>query len=135
MKLPVDFTEWQVLLVDDDMQTLQLLEIAFKKRGITVHKASSAAQALEILAQHNITVVVTDLSMPGIDGWELLKRIRADQKTADLPVIALTAAAMTDAEEKILGAGFTGFMRKPLKIMTFVDDLIKQLKTVENSPD
>lgn len=80
-----------ILICDDDPLLLDLLEFRLSARGFTVLVARDGGEALEIVGRHSLHAVVLDAMMPVIDGYEVLRRLRADPATADLPVIMLTA--------------------------------------------
>jgi adenylate cyclase len=102
----------RVLAVDDEPLNLRLLEAVLGPRGHTVLRARSGEQCLEVLAQQAVDLVLLDVVMPGLDGYEVCRRIRADERTAYLPVVMLTAS---DAQERVaaLEAGADDFVRKP----------------------
>jgi CheY-like chemotaxis protein len=102
----------RVLVVDDDEDARLVLAIMLRQSGAEVATASSVAQAFEIFAAERFDVVVSDIAMPGEDGYALIERLR---KSSAVPAIAVSAIA-TGAEdrERALAAGFTEFVRKPV---------------------
>ena len=76
-----------------------------------------------MMATFTPTVILLDLSMPEMDGWEMHRRLKANPETAHIPVIALTAHAMADDKERVMQAGFTGYIPKPYTIKTLVNDM------------
>ena len=82
----------RVLVVDDQPANVRLLEAVLSPRGHEVLSASSGADALEVLATHEVDVVLLDIVMPGMDGYEVCRRIRAGDATAYLPVVMVTAS-------------------------------------------
>ena len=101
-----------VLAVDDQPQNLRLLDAVLTPRGCTVHCASGGEEALAILAEVDVDVVLLDIVMPGMDGYEVCRRIRDDERTAYLPVVMITASG---AQERLaaLEAGADDFIQKP----------------------
>jgi adenylate cyclase len=101
-----------VLVVDDQPQNLRLLDAVLGPRGYTVCSASDGAAALAVLAERPVDLVLLDIVMPGIDGYEVCRRIRADERTAFLPVVMITASG---AEQRLpsLDAGADDFVQKP----------------------
>jgi CheY-like chemotaxis protein len=106
-----------ILLVDDDMRNVFALSTILKDRGIKIVKAENGKIALEMLASHpDINLVLMDIMMPEMDGYEAMRRIRAQVKHKDLPVIALTAKAMKDDKQKCIDAGANDYITKPIDV-------------------
>ena len=101
-----------ILAVDDEPLNLRLLEAVLTPHGYTVLGAESGQECLDMLARDEVDLVLLDVVMPGLDGFEVCRRIRADERTAYLPVVMLTAS---DAQQRIaaLEAGADDFVRKP----------------------
>jgi PAS domain S-box-containing protein len=104
-----------LLLVDDDVRNLYALSKALRSRGFAVTVAEDGAKALDVLRAGRFDAVLTDIMMPGIDGYELTRRIRAMGYT-NLPIIAVTAKAMQGDQELCLQAGATAYIPKPVDI-------------------
>jgi adenylate cyclase len=103
----------RVLVVDDQPTNIKLLDATLTPRGYEVRGAASGEQALAALAEGTTDVVLLDIVMPGLDGYEVCRRIRANQATAFLPVVMVTASG--DAEKiKALEAGADDFLTKPI---------------------
>ena len=88
--------------------------------GYETLEASTGEQAIELATQHAPDLVLMDIRLPGTDGVEALRRLRADERTADIPVVALTAQAMAGDRERFLEAGFNGYVSKPVNIVEFI---------------
>ena len=111
------FTGRKVLLVDDDMRNVFALSKILKERGMEVIKAENGKTALAMLEQHPaIDIVLMDIMMPEMDGYEAMKRIRGDLKKQKLPIIALTAKAMKDDKQKCIDAGANDYITKPVDV-------------------
>ncbi|MCD6068528.1 MAG: histidine kinase [Bacteroidetes bacterium] len=107
----------RVLLVDDDMRNIFALSKVLKERGMEVIKADNGINSLEMLEQHkSIDIVLMDIMMPEMDGYEAMRRIRAQEKFRQLPVIALTAKAMKDDKQKCIDAGANDYITKPVDV-------------------
>ena len=120
--------DWIVLLVDDDYDNLAVAEQFLEFNGAEVHTAKNGYEGLKILETVVPTFILLDLSMPDMDGWTMLGRIKANPSLVDIPVIALTAHAMTGDQDRVLAAGFDGYISKPFSVMTFIDDLKNIIK-------
>ena len=95
-----DISTWEVLLVDDETDNLEVVAESLQYLGIKVKTAEDGLQALEVLKSFNPSFIVTDLSMPGMDGWQLRMKVRELPNTTNTPVIALTAHAMAGDKER-----------------------------------
>jgi len=111
------FTNSHIFLVDDSVDSVLLLEIFFKSAGAKVTSATSAVEAMQRLATCRPDVILTDIEMPGVDGFELLKQIRqfCIEKEFALPVVAVTGHTAQVEIEKILAVGFDSVVVKPIK--------------------
>jgi two-component system cell cycle response regulator len=131
----VDLSTWNVLAVDDEPDSLEVLIEALSMHDASVHGAGSGPEALRLLETLHPTLVITDLSMPAMDGYQLLHRIRHLDGFKGTPVVALTAHAMAGDRERILAAGFDGYVSKPLRIASLVSDLLAILPSLNpNAP-
>lgn len=106
----------KVLIIDDEVETCRMLSTALELFGYVPLTALSGAEALETIDGNPPDVVVLDLMMPGMDGFEVTKRMRAHRNTKTTPIIIVTAMGEIDAEERSLSCGATAFMRKPVSI-------------------
>ncbi|HVR64618.1 MAG TPA: response regulator [Polyangia bacterium] len=105
----------RILVADDDMRALYALSATLRAKGMEVFTADTGAAALSMLAQHpEVEAVLMDIMMPEMDGYEAMRRIRAEARHAALPVVALTAKAMTGDEKKCLEAGASAYLSKPI---------------------
>ena len=106
-----------VLIIDDDPRNIFALRLALKSRGYQAISALSVKEGLAIIQEHeNIRVVLMDMMMPEIDGYEAIRLIKEDVRYGDLPVVAVTAQAMTGDREKCLQAGAKEYIAKPVDI-------------------
>ena len=117
--------ERRVLIVDDDARNIFALEAALRSYGMDVVTAESGALGIEILQKRNdIDVVLMDIMMPEMDGFETIRRIRAQERLADIPIIALTAKAMKGDRDACITAGASEYVSKPVD----VDQLTSMLR-------
>ncbi|MEC9465558.1 MAG: response regulator [Myxococcota bacterium] len=118
----------KLLLVDDNVRNLYALTAALQSLQFDIETATTGVQALAYLENHSdVDVVLMDIMMPEMDGYEAIRRIRANQATHHLPVIAITANAMTGARDKCLEVGATGYVSKPIDIDLLTDVLTPYL--------
>jgi CheY-like chemotaxis protein len=111
------FQAKKILLVDDDMRNVFALSKILQERGMEIIKAENGKIALEMLDTHpDIDMVLMDIMMPEMDGYEAMKRMRSQAKFKNLPVIALTAKAMNDDRQKCIDAGANDYIAKPIDI-------------------
>ena len=108
------FNNRLILVVDDDPSSLEIVRMLLGMRNGRVITAVNGKKALEVLEEHTPSFIICDISMPVMDGWDFLKSVRADENLAEIPVIALTAHAMRGDRERVLDAGFSGYMTKPI---------------------
>ena len=126
IKIPRAFVGWEVLVIDDEPDNLEVASRLLKYGGASVVVARDGKQALELVAAHHtpFKFILCDLSMPDMDGWEVLYRLQQDPRQQAVPVIALTAHAMAGDRERGLAAGFHNYVTKPLDPLHFVPQLI-----------
>ncbi len=106
-----------VLVVDDDVRNLFALTTAFEHYNINVLTAESGREAIDKLGENNsVNIVLMDIMMPEMDGYETTQKIRREHKNSTLPIIAVTAKAMKGDREKCLEAGASDYITKPVKI-------------------
>lgn len=103
-----------ILIVDDNPTNLKLVTYLMKASGYDVRTASDAESAITAIAECKPRLVLMDVQLPGIDGLELTRRLKADATTADIKIIAVTAYAMKGDEEKAMAAGCDGYVTKPI---------------------
>jgi CheY-like chemotaxis protein len=103
-----------ILVVEDNDTNLRLFVFLLSAKGYQVRGATDARQALELLRNFRPRLILMDLQLPGTDGYELTRRLKADPDTRDILIIALTAYAMRGDEEKALAAGCDGYITKPI---------------------
>ena len=86
---------WCVIIIDDEPDNLDLVVETLTFYGVTVHSSSDGEKGIEMVENFNPNLILLDLSMPDVDGWEVHRRIRAMPKFADVPIVAMTAHAMS----------------------------------------
>jgi two-component system cell cycle response regulator DivK len=114
----------QILIVEDNEKNMKLFRDVLIASGHRTLEATTGGQAVEVAIAHSPDLVLMDIQLPDIGGVEALGRLRADGRTASLPVVALTAQAMDGDRERFLAAGFNGYVSKPVNVA----DLIATVK-------
>jgi CheY-like chemotaxis protein len=119
--------EWVIVVVDDEIDSLEVATRILRHYGATVYSANNGKEGLEVIRKVKPRFVISDLSMPEVDGWAMLYELKLDRATIDIPVIALTAHAMVGDRERAITAGFHNYLTKPLTPATFMNDLLRLL--------
>lgn len=114
-----------VLVIEDNMDNLELISIALKRSGYRILSAETGEKGVETAILERPYFVVMDIDLPGIDGIEAIRRIRASEANGDIPIIAITSFAMHGDRKKIMGAGCNGYFEKPINPLTIVEDMRK----------
>lgn len=110
-----------ILVVDDHPANLALLEHLLTHHGYEVHTAEDAVTALAAIERQLPRLILMDLQLPGIDGFELTRRLKAAPRTAHVPIVAVTSYAMSGDAERALAAGCDGHVTKPIDTRAFPD--------------
>lgn len=116
-------SQWKILIVDDDTDNLDVASQYLEFIGAEVRTARSAREGLAVLESFAPTFILLDLSMPGIDGWDMFKQIRALPNMEKLPIIAVTAHAMQDDVVRAVEVGFDGYITKPFILTSLLGDI------------
>ena len=116
--------DWKVLVVDDDLKSLDIACSLLIHYGAHVQRATSGKAGVELAIQFVPDFIITDISMPSMDGWELIRHLKQDRATLDIPIIALTAHAMPGHRTRAIAAGCHNYLTKPLTPYTFIKDLL-----------
>jgi two-component system, cell cycle response regulator DivK len=114
----------QILVVEDNERNMKLFRDVLQANGYRTLEATTGRRAVELATEHGPDLVLMDIQLPDIDGVEALARLRADERTAAIPILALTAQAMDGDRARFLAAGFDGYISKPVDI----NDLVATVK-------
>ena len=106
----------RILVVEDNEKNMKLFRDVLSATGYRTLEATTGGEAIELATVHTPDLVLMDIQMPDIDGVEALRRLRADERTASLRVLAVTAQAMQGDREHFLAAGFDGYLSKPVNV-------------------
>ena len=107
------------LIVDDNDGNRKLARDLLSGAGFLTLEAATGADAVALASEHLPDVVLMDLRLPDIDGAQAARRLGADERTAAIPVVALTALSLEGNDEWLRGAGFAGWLEKPIRVATF----------------
>jgi len=110
-----------ILIVEDNDKNLKLARDLLRHDGLRTLEADTAATGIALAEQHVPDLILMDIQLPDMDGVAALGRLRASAATRSIPVVALTAFAMAADRERLLAAGFDGYMAKPIDIHDFSD--------------
>jgi two-component system, cell cycle response regulator DivK len=105
-----------ILIVDDNAANLKLARVVLTLEGHVVRTAGDAEEALELLKTFRPRIILMDIQLPGMDGLQLTRKLKADPATRDIVIIALTAYAMKGDDLKVLAAGCDGYVTKPIDL-------------------
>ena len=109
----------RILVVDDNPANLRLTRLVLGGEGYEIRTAADAIQAQEVLASFHPLLILLDLQMPGMDGFELTRLLKADPETREIRILALSAFAMKGDEQRARDAGCDGYVSKPIDTRTF----------------
>jgi len=112
-----------ILVVEDNERNLKLLRDVLEYAGYDVRVARTGEDGVTLAVKEPPDLVLMDLQLPGIDGMEALRQLRASPRTADIPVVAVTAQAMKQDRERVLQAGFDGYVEKPISVRAFPEQV------------
>lgn len=116
-----------ILLVEDNELNRDMLSRRLIRRGYEVLMAVDGAQGIEIAQTQMPNLILMDMSLPVVDGWEATRRIKADERTKTIPVIALTAHAMASDREKAMAAGCDDYDTKPVQLDRLLEKIVAWL--------
>ena len=110
-----------VLIIEDNDRNLELVRDILQAKGYDTLEAGTAEDGLEISRSQVPALILMDIQLPGMGGIEGLKALRAEPKTAGIPVVAITASVMQADRDQIMRAGFDGFIEKPITVRSFLE--------------
>jgi CheY-like chemotaxis protein len=130
-----EISKWSVLIVDDEQDNLTIAQKVLSFGGAKVHTARNGVEGMKILEEVLPSFILLDLSMPEMNGWDMLKAIKADLKYEHIPVIALTAHAMMGDRQKVMDAGFDGYIAKPFRLSTFTSEILRCFRELAHASE
>jgi two-component system, cell cycle response regulator DivK len=110
----------RILIAEDNGKSMKLFRDVLEASGYETLEATTGEQAIDLATQHGPDLVLMDIQLAGLDGLAALRRLREDERTAAIPVVALTAQAMAGDRERFLEAGFNDYVSKPVNVAEFI---------------
>jgi len=117
-----------ILIVEDNEKNRKLVRDVLQVKGYKTIESETAEEGIRLAQESRPALILMDIQLPGIDGITALKRLRVEPKTRDIPVIAVTASAMTNKRETMLAEGFDGYQTKPISINDFLAEVKRVLE-------
>jgi len=119
----------RVLIIEDNDDNLELITFLLENAGFTNFAAITGEEGIEKIGQNCYDLIISDIQLPGLDGQETLEQIRQLPNGAKVPAIAMTSYAMAGDREKLLAAGFDGYIEKPIdpeRVITQINQIVSQ---------
>jgi CheY-like chemotaxis protein len=105
-----------ILVADDDPDILSIVSMSLETQGYTVHKATNGREAVDLAREHHPDLILMDMMMPVVSGYEAVGELKADTTTRDIVIVGLSAKAMATDMERATDAGIDGYITKPFRI-------------------
>lgn len=118
----------KILIIEDNEKNMYLMNFILSKKGYEVIKAETGEKGVELALKEKPALVLMDIDLPGIDGYEATRRIKTSESGAGLPIVAITSYAMAGDRERVLKAGCTGYIEKPIDPEQFIPEIEKFIK-------
>ena len=115
----------KILLIEDNELNLDMLSRRLERRGFTIISAADGVAGIEKAKKENPELIIMDLSLPILNGWDAAKKLKTDNKTISIPIIALTAHAMKGDREKAINAGCDEYDTKPVDFERLLEKISK----------
>jgi len=113
----------RILYIEDNESNMYLVNFLLEARGHAVLQAWDGRQGVEVALRERPDLILLDIQLPVMDGYEIARRLRAEASLAGVPIVALTSYAMAGDREKALGAGCDGYLEKPINPETFIGSI------------
>jgi len=117
-----------ILIVEDNEKNLKLVRDVLQVKGFSTIEAGTAEEGIQLAASRKPDLILMDIQLPGMNGIDALKHLRADKATASIPVVAVTASVMQQDRTLIMESGFDAYVGKPINIKEFLDAVNHALK-------
>lgn len=117
-----------ILIIEDNEKNRKLVRDVLQFRGYQTVESETAEEGIRLAREKKPALVLMDFHLPGMNGIEAFKLLRADPQTSSIPIIAVTASAMTEDRQKMMAAGFDGLQTKPINVKEFLEAVAQTLK-------
>jgi two-component system, cell cycle response regulator DivK len=121
-----------ILIVEDNDKNRKLVRDVLQVKGYRTIESDTAEEGIKLALEKSPALILMDIQLPGIDGITALRQLRADPRTKDILVIAITASAMTHNRQTMLAEGFDGYQTKPISVKEFLGEVERVLKAVRS---
>jgi two-component system cell cycle response regulator DivK len=116
-----------ILIVEDNERNLKLLNDVLELKGHRVLKAMTGEEGVRLASEPGLDLILMDIQLPDIDGITALKRIRSNEQTAKIPIVAVSASVMPEDQQRIVVSGFDAFVAKPINLKSFLETVARFL--------
>jgi CheY-like chemotaxis protein len=116
-----------ILIIEDNEKNRKLVRDVLQVKGYRTIETETAEEGLKLASEQPLALILMDIQLPGMDGITALKQLKAEAKTKSIPVIAVTASAMTYNRQTMLAEGFDGYQSKPISVKDFLGELERVL--------
>jgi two-component system, cell cycle response regulator DivK len=116
-----------ILIIEDNEKNRKLVRDVLQVKGHKTIESETAEQGLKLAVEKSPALILMDIQLPGMDGIAALKQLRANPQTKNIPVIAITASAMTNNRQTMLAEGFDGYQSKPISVRDFLGEIERVL--------
>lgn len=120
----------KILVIEDNEQNLYLMTFILEKHGYEVIQARDGREGIELARQLIPMMILLDIQLPGMDGYAVARELRGNSALANVPIVAVTSYAMAGDRERVLEAGCTGYIEKPINPETFVAEIEEHIMTM-----
>ncbi len=117
-----------ILIIEDNEKNRKLCRDVLRAKGYQTIESETAEEGLKLAAEQTPALILMDIQLPGMDGITAMKQLKADPKTKSIPIIAITASAMTNNRQAMLAEGFDGYQTKPISLKDFLGEVERVLK-------
>ncbi len=113
----------QILIIEDNFDNMILIKMILERENFAVSSSKNGEEGLQLARSSSPDLIVLDLDLPVIDGWEVLKELKADPATQNIPVIIVTAHLLPGENDRVIAAGGSGYVCKPFRVTELVDEI------------